>query len=71
MTSGPFLGALISVFPCLALAAAAAPSIPDTPAGHALGAWLDAFNSGDRVTFESFERAHARRIGKARESSPM
>jgi hypothetical protein len=59
MSAGPFLGALVSVFPCLALAAASAPSIPDTPAGHALGAWLDAFNSGDRARIESFEKAHA------------
>src|SRR5438552_18582661 len=47
----------------LALAAALAPqtspqpqaaaqpqsAIPDTPAGHTFKAWLDAFNSGDRV----------------------
>jgi hypothetical protein len=24
-------------------------NIPDTPAGHTLQAWLDAFNSGDRA----------------------
>jgi len=24
------------------------PALPDTPAGHALAAWLDAFNTGDR-----------------------
>jgi len=30
------------------------PSIPDTPAGHALRAWLDAFNSGDRSRVESY-----------------
>jgi retinol-binding protein 3 len=58
MLAGP-LGVLVSMFPCLALAAASAPSIPDTPAGHALGAWLDAFNSGDRARFESFEKVHA------------
>lgn len=45
--------------PVLALGAGTAPSIPDTPAGHALSAWLDAFNSGDRATFESLEKAHA------------
>src|SRR5579871_3073200 len=33
--------------------------IPDTPAGHALGEWLVAFNSGDKGTFESFANAHA------------
>jgi Peptidase family S41/N-terminal domain of Peptidase_S41 in eukaryotic IRBP len=55
----PFLGALLAVIPGLALAGVSAPSMPDTPAGHALSAWLDAFNSGDRARFESFEKAHA------------
>lgn len=31
-----------------------APSIPDTPAGHALIGWLRAFDSGDRATFLAF-----------------
>jgi len=35
------------------------PMIPDTPAGEALRAWLDAFNSGDRARFDSFEKLHA------------
>jgi hypothetical protein len=30
------------------------PTIPDTPAGHALSAWLDAFNSGDRAKVEAY-----------------
>jgi len=30
------------------------PVIPDTPAGHTLGLWLEAFNSGDRARMESF-----------------
>jgi len=34
-------------------------SFPNTPAGHALAAWLDAFNSGERARFQSFEEAHA------------
>ncbi|GFE81438.1 hypothetical protein GCM10011487_34380 [Steroidobacter agaridevorans] len=59
MTIGRFLGALFSIAPGLALAAAPAPIIPDTPAGHALAAWLDAFNSGDRARFQSFQKAHA------------
>ncbi|HEV7607325.1 MAG TPA: S41 family peptidase [Steroidobacteraceae bacterium] len=42
-----------------ALADATSPPIPDTPAGHALGAYLDAFNSGDRGRVESFANAHA------------
>src|SRR5258708_28841420 len=29
-------------------------TIPDTPAGHTLQAWLDAFNSGDRVKIEAY-----------------
>jgi hypothetical protein len=34
--------------------AMARPRIPNTPAGHALGIWLDAFNSGDRAHMASF-----------------
>src|SRR5215831_3040213 len=29
-------------------------TIPDTPAGHTLQAWLDAFNSGDRAKIEAY-----------------
>ena len=29
-------------------------TIPDTPAGHTLRAWLDAFNSGDRAKIETY-----------------
>jgi hypothetical protein len=29
-------------------------TVPDTPAGHTLQAWLDAFNSGDRVKIETY-----------------
>jgi retinol-binding protein 3 len=32
----------------------AQPAIPDTPAGHTLRAWLDAFNSGDRSKIEQY-----------------
>jgi hypothetical protein len=28
--------------------------VPDTPAGHTLQAWLDAFNSGDRAKVENY-----------------
>ena len=41
----------------LALCAAAQPqsvNVPDTPAGHTLKAWLDAFNSGDRASEEKY-----------------
>ncbi|MBO0859350.1 MAG: S41 family peptidase [Chloracidobacterium sp.] len=30
------------------------PAIPDTPAGHTLQAWLDAFNSGDRGRIQTY-----------------
>jgi retinol-binding protein 3 len=30
--------------------------VPDTPAGHTLRAWMDAFNSGDRVKIETYVR---------------
>lgn len=59
MLKGPLLVALLAVLPAVSLAAGSAPSIPDTPAGHALSEWLEAFNSGDRATYESFEKAHA------------
>ncbi len=29
-------------------------TVPDTPAGHTLHAWLDAFNSGDRARIETY-----------------
>jgi hypothetical protein len=29
-------------------------ALPDTPAGHTLQAWLDAFNSGDRAKIEAY-----------------
>jgi len=32
--------------------------IPDTPAGHALTTWLDAFNSGDRTRINAYDEAH-------------
>jgi retinol-binding protein 3 len=42
----------------LAIFAATTPAqtaaIPDTPAGHTLQAWLDAFNSGDRAKIENY-----------------
>src|SRR3982751_2173799 len=34
------------------------PPIPDTPAGHAFGAWLDVLNSGDRTRSEAFLRTY-------------
>src|SRR5580658_6719596 len=29
-------------------------TVPDTPAGHTLQAWLEAFNSGDRAKIETY-----------------
>jgi hypothetical protein len=55
----PFLGLLFFIVPALTLADVSTPSIPDTPAGHALTAWLDAFNSGDREELESFAKKYA------------
>jgi hypothetical protein len=34
------------------------PVVPSTPAGHALTAWLDAFNSGDRDRINAYDEAH-------------
>ena len=33
-------------------------TVPDTPAGHTLQAWLDAFNSGDRAKIETLCQDH-------------
>lgn len=43
----------------VAVADTPAPVIPGTPAGYALGQWLDAFNSADRERIASFAAAHA------------
>jgi hypothetical protein len=49
---------LLRLVPILLLAAARAwsqsPAIPDTPAGHTLQAWLEAFNSGDRARIQAY-----------------
>jgi len=54
-----YRGALLSALAAPALADGSAPSVPDTPAGHALSAWLTAFNSGDRAGLESFIKTQA------------
>ncbi|MEO6834761.1 MAG: serine hydrolase domain-containing protein [Candidatus Tumulicola sp.] len=38
-------------------ASIAQPAVPDTPAGHALHDWLQAFDSGDRATYQKFAEA--------------
>jgi Peptidase family S41/N-terminal domain of Peptidase_S41 in eukaryotic IRBP len=52
MIALPLLAACISTTSSHAQAAAATP--PDTPAGHALSAWLDAFNSADQGRIEHY-----------------
>lgn len=46
----------LAFFLLLAVACAwpQSPAIPDTPAGHTLQAWLDAFNSGDRARVQAY-----------------
>lgn len=56
MSTRPFLAVLLALLPVLSLADV---SVPDTPAGHVLGAWLDAFNSADRARLESFLKAYS------------
>lgn len=49
------LKALLPLLLLLTLSVVAqTPTIPDTPAGHTLRAWLDAFNSGDRSRLEAY-----------------
>ena len=45
---------LAFLFFSAAFCIAQTPTIPDTPAGHALSAWFDAFNSGDRAKIEAY-----------------
>jgi retinol-binding protein 3 len=59
MSIRSFLGAMVFLLPSVSIAATSGPAIPDTPVGHALGSWLDAFNSGDGARIKSFEDAHA------------
>lgn len=56
---GLLLTALLSILPGVGSAETAPPSIPATPAGHALAGWLDAFNSGDEEKVGTFAQAHA------------
>lgn len=50
---------LLRLAPLLLLLATRAwpqsPGIPNTPAGHTLQAWLDAFNSGDRARIQAYQ----------------
>jgi len=51
-----WLVALLALLPAASLAAV---SVPNTPPGRVLGAWLDAFNSADRAREESFIKTYA------------
>jgi len=44
----------------LTLAASAQTAIPDTRAGNAFHAWLDAFNSGDRARVVAYYDKYSR-----------
>lgn len=52
------LNVLLFVFACSA-STFARPTIPDTPAGRILAAWLDAFNNGDRARIDGFVKMYA------------
>jgi retinol-binding protein 3 len=57
MTAGKISQLLCKLFVLLLISAGCAlaeATIPDTPAGHTLQAWLDAFNSGDRAKIEAY-----------------
>src|SRR5687768_4200847 len=56
MLKGSLITALFAVLPAASLADV---SVPNTPAGHAFGVWLDAFNSADRAREESFIKSYA------------
>ncbi len=65
MWPGPkhlLLATLVCVLASRAHAAAPVPVMPDTPAGRALSAWLDAFNSGDRARRESFNNTYGAQL---------
>jgi len=50
----PHFKLLLCLSSLVAVTALAQTSIPDTPAGRTLRAWLDAFNSGDRAKVDSY-----------------
>ena len=57
MTAGKTTQVLCRLFVFFLISAGCAlaqVTIPDTPAGHTLQAWLDAFNSGDRAKIETY-----------------
>jgi retinol-binding protein 3 len=46
-------------------------AIPNTPAGQALTAWLDAFNSGDRAKIDVFLKKYSPKAAEAALTSPQ
>jgi peptidase S41-like protein len=67
MSARSVLGAILISLPCMTIADAPTLSIPNTPAGHALSSWLDAFNSGDSARIRSFDDIHAKWLTLDRE----
>lgn len=60
---GAFAFSALAVFG-LSLAASAAPSLPDTPVGQRMQAWLTAFNSGDPAKLRAYIKKYdPKRIG--------
>ena len=51
-------GAVASALPSVAHAQTSAVTLPGTPAGTMLRAWLDAFNSGDSLRLEEYHRQY-------------
>ena len=49
---------LVLVLALAPLASSAQVTIPDTPAGRVLSAWLEAFNSADRAQIEAYVQKH-------------
>jgi hypothetical protein len=52
------LALLCGGFTALAQTAPQPPAIPDTPAGHTLSAFLDAFNSGDHARLDAYVKTY-------------
>jgi hypothetical protein len=46
-------------------------AIATTPAGHALTAWLDAFNSGDRAKIDAFLKTYSPKAAESALTSPQ
>jgi hypothetical protein len=46
-------------------------AIANTPAGHALAAWLDAFNSGDRGKIDAFLKTYSPKAAESALTSPQ